>query len=111
MKNYLLPCIVFCSFIATVEAVEKTIKNATPIDLTFELSPTGMPILKLKVYKYSTRNTADVTTAPTFDSITHDALISKMSAELPHNNIAYERFTANGPMALLPNGEREFSLV
>ncbi len=41
----------------------------------------------------------------------HDALISKMSAELPHNNIAYERFTANGPMALLPNGEREFSLV
>jgi 2-octaprenyl-6-methoxyphenol hydroxylase len=41
----------------------------------------------------------------------HDALISKISAELPHNNIAYERFTANGPMALLPNGERDFSLV
>lgn len=41
----------------------------------------------------------------------HDALISKISAELPHNNIAYERFTANGPMALLPNGERNFSLV
>lgn len=41
----------------------------------------------------------------------HDALISKVCAELPHNNIAYERFTANGPMALLPNGERDFSLV
>ncbi len=45
----------------------------------------------------------------------HDALISKVRAELPHNNIAYERFTTNGPMALLPNGERqnsnEFSLV
>lgn len=41
----------------------------------------------------------------------HDALIAKISAELPHNNIAYERFTANGPMALLPNGERDFSLV
>lgn len=41
----------------------------------------------------------------------HDALISKVSAELSHNNIAYERFTANGPMALLPNGERDFSLV
>lgn len=41
----------------------------------------------------------------------HDALISKISAELPHNNIAYERFTVNGPMALLPNGERDFSLV
>lgn len=41
----------------------------------------------------------------------HDALISKISAELPHGNIAYERFTANGPMALLPNGIRDFSLV
>ena len=41
----------------------------------------------------------------------HDALISKVRAELPHNNIAYERFTPNGPMALLPNGEQDFSLV
>lgn len=41
----------------------------------------------------------------------HDALITKVRAELPHNNIAYERFTANGPMALLPNGKRDFSLV
>ena len=41
----------------------------------------------------------------------HDALVSKVSAELPHNNIAYERFTPSGPMALLPNGEAGFSLV
>lgn len=41
----------------------------------------------------------------------HDALVSKVSAQLPHNNIAYERFTPSGPMALLPNGERDFSLV
>ena len=41
----------------------------------------------------------------------HDALISKVRAELPHNNIAYERFTGNGPIALLPNGQRDFSLV
>ena len=41
----------------------------------------------------------------------HDALITKVRAELPHNNIAYERFTPNGPMALLPNGEHDFSLV
>lgn len=41
----------------------------------------------------------------------HDALISKVSAELPHNHIAYERFTPHGPIALLPNGERDFSLV
>ena len=41
----------------------------------------------------------------------HDALISKVRAELPHNNIAYERFTPQGPMALLPNGAHDFSLV
>jgi 2-octaprenyl-6-methoxyphenol hydroxylase len=40
----------------------------------------------------------------------HDALVAKVKAELPHNNIAYERFTPQGPMALLPNGD-EFSLV
>ncbi|HNV89049.1 MAG TPA: FAD-dependent oxidoreductase [Methylotenera sp.] len=41
----------------------------------------------------------------------HDALVSKVRAELPHGNIAYERFTSQGPMALLPNGARDFSLV
>ncbi|MEQ1597788.1 MAG: FAD-dependent monooxygenase [Methylotenera sp.] len=41
----------------------------------------------------------------------HDALVTKVHAELPHNNIAYERFTPQGPMALLPNGVRDFSLV
>ncbi len=45
----------------------------------------------------------------------HDALVSKVRAELPHNNIAYERFTPQGPMALLPNGQdknsHDFSLV
>ena len=41
----------------------------------------------------------------------HDALVSKVTAELPHNNIAYERFTPSGPMALLPSGEAGFSLV
>jgi 2-octaprenyl-6-methoxyphenol hydroxylase len=41
----------------------------------------------------------------------HNAIVSKVSCELPHNSIAYERFTPNGPMALLPNGERDYSLV
>ncbi len=41
----------------------------------------------------------------------HDALVSKVESELPHNNIAYERFTPMGPVALLPNGARNFSLV
>lgn len=41
----------------------------------------------------------------------HDALVSKVRSELPHNNVAYERFTSTGPMALLPNGAHDFSLV
>lgn len=41
----------------------------------------------------------------------HNALVSKVSCELSHDNVAYERFTSSGPMALLPNGERDFSLV
>ena len=42
----------------------------------------------------------------------HDALVTKVRAELPHHNVAYERFTANGPIALLPNGGAfDFSLV
>lgn len=41
----------------------------------------------------------------------HDALVSEVKAELPHDNIAYERFTSQGPMALLPNGARDYSLV
>jgi 2-octaprenyl-6-methoxyphenol hydroxylase len=41
----------------------------------------------------------------------HDALVTKVRAELAHDNIAYERFTPDGPVALLPNGPRDFSLV
>jgi 2-octaprenyl-6-methoxyphenol hydroxylase len=41
----------------------------------------------------------------------HDALVTKVQCELAHDNIAYERFTPAGPVALLPNGERDFSLV
>lgn len=40
----------------------------------------------------------------------HDALVGLVQTEQPHRNIAYERFTPHGPMALLPNGS-QFSLV
>lgn len=40
----------------------------------------------------------------------HDALVGLVQTEQPHRNIAYERFTPNGPIALLPNG-KQFSLV
>ncbi|HEU4708060.1 MAG TPA: FAD-dependent oxidoreductase [Methylophilaceae bacterium] len=40
----------------------------------------------------------------------HSALVARVTSEFPHGNIAYERFTSAGPVALLPNGA-EFSLV
>jgi 2-octaprenyl-6-methoxyphenol hydroxylase len=39
------------------------------------------------------------------------AMIARVEVELPHCNVAYERFTADGPVALLPTGERGFALV
>jgi 2-octaprenyl-6-methoxyphenol hydroxylase len=34
-----------------------------------------------------------------------EALIAKVWMERPHDGVAYERFTADGPMALLPEGD------
>ena len=46
---------------------------------------------------------------------THDygqaAVVAQIETQLPHGNIAYERFTGRGPVALLPWGERAFALV
>ncbi len=39
------------------------------------------------------------------------ALVAQVETELPHGGTAYERFTPDGPAALLPWGERAFALV
>jgi 2-octaprenyl-6-methoxyphenol hydroxylase len=41
----------------------------------------------------------------------HTALVGHVECELPHDNIAYERFTPLGPVALLPDGTSGFALV
>tara|TARA_B100000780_G_scaffold237176_1_gene178179 strand:+ start:424 stop:1581 length:1158 start_codon:yes stop_codon:yes gene_type:complete len=41
----------------------------------------------------------------------HSAIVTQVVSELPHQNIAYERFTPAGPIALLPNLKNKFSLV
>ena len=33
------------------------------------------------------------------------AVVAEVKSELPHRNLAYERFTPNGPIALLPHGD------
>ncbi len=39
------------------------------------------------------------------------AVIANVTTAKPHNNVAYERFTASGPLALLPMTEGRYSLV
>ena len=44
-------------------------------------------------------------------SFEHSALVTHVKTEVTHSNIAYERFTNMGPMALLPNLNGQYSLV
>ncbi|PWV64555.1 2-octaprenyl-6-methoxyphenyl hydroxylase [Plasticicumulans acidivorans] len=39
------------------------------------------------------------------------AIIANVTPQYPHAGVAYERFTADGPLALLPHGERRCALV
>jgi 2-octaprenyl-6-methoxyphenol hydroxylase len=39
------------------------------------------------------------------------AIVTNITPQLPHNNIAYERFTASGPLALLPMSEGRCAVV
>ncbi|WP_353572228.1 2-octaprenyl-6-methoxyphenyl hydroxylase [Candidatus Albibeggiatoa sp. nov. BB20] len=39
------------------------------------------------------------------------AIVTNISVDKPHQNIAYERFTDTGPIALLPIAEKQYSLV
>ena len=39
------------------------------------------------------------------------ALVTNIRANKPHHGTAYERFTQDGPLALLPLGERDYSVV
>jgi 2-octaprenyl-6-methoxyphenol hydroxylase len=39
------------------------------------------------------------------------ALVTTVKTAIPHNNTAYERFTASGPLALLPVGQHECAVV
>ena len=41
----------------------------------------------------------------------HSALVTHVETDIPHSNIAYERFTNTGPMALLPNRLRRWLIL
>lgn len=39
------------------------------------------------------------------------ALVTTIKTSLPHNNVAFERFTSSGPLAILPTNDEECSVV
>lgn len=39
------------------------------------------------------------------------AIVTTVASSLPHNNVAYERFTESGPLAILPINDKECSVV
>ncbi len=39
------------------------------------------------------------------------ALVTTIKSSVPHNNVAYERFTKSGPLAMLPINDQECSVV
>jgi len=43
--------------------------------------------------------------------IDHLAIVTQVYSDKPHKNIAFERFTSTGPIALLPNHQGAYSLV
>ncbi len=45
------------------------------------------------------------------DSYEQHALVCNVETRLPHGNVAYERFTPTGPLALLPLTERRSALI
>ena len=43
--------------------------------------------------------------------IDHLAIVTQVQSDKPHKNVAFERFTSSGPIALLPNHQGAYSLV
>lgn len=74
-----------------------------------------MDTLQTRLLVVSDGRDSSVREALGIDSIRREyhqtALIANVTTSEPHRNTAYERFTANGPLALLPLTEGRYSLV
>tara|TARA_B100000795_G_C22788294_1_gene435672 strand:- start:169 stop:1323 length:1155 start_codon:yes stop_codon:yes gene_type:complete len=114
-----------------ISVLQKKISNSTNINVLYEselLSFRSKDKIQSLVYKYKSKkisldcnllvladgggkeiNGVDITR--TNKSFEHSALVTHIETDIPHSNIAYERFTNMGPMALLPNLNGQYSLV
>ncbi|MSQ80670.1 MAG: 2-octaprenyl-6-methoxyphenyl hydroxylase [Candidatus Methylopumilus sp.] len=97
----------------TYEFEVSTIKNDKNKSILYGLNK-DLPIeTLLLILADGGKNTADLIQGlkRKETSYNHTALVTKVISEIPPNKVAYERFTSMGPIALLPNGPKEFSLV
>lgn len=100
---------IFCP--ATVTAVKRT-NGAVDVELSREGTTTTLSTRLIVA--------ADGADSPLreqfgIDSVVSDyqqtAIVTNITPQLPHNNIAYERFTESGPLALLPMTEQRCAVV
>ncbi|MFM9911927.1 MAG: FAD-dependent oxidoreductase [Methylophilaceae bacterium] len=94
-------------------AVSQLLPAAQSCGVAFEQDQQAQHIeTKLAVLADGGRSLNEVHNLPrTVREYEQSALVARIETELPHHNIAYERFTKQGPVALLPWGERGFTLV
>ena len=114
-----------------ISALQKEISNSTNIKVLYEsevLSFSNKEKVQSLIYKYKSKekvlncdllvladgggnNITGIDITRTNKSFEHSALVTHIETDIPHSNIAYERFTNMGPMALLPNLDGHYSLV
>lgn len=98
-----MPGIAATEAICTLESMEKTAKSAEAEEIVAEwvISAEGM--------NSHLRMLSGIETYQT--DYSQVAVIAKAEFEKPHHNVAYERFTSEGPLALLPVGSHEMAVV
>jgi len=84
-------------------------QSQVDIELNSGLSLTTKLLLGCDGVNSPCRNFANIESCSA--SYGQSALITNVSTALPHNNIAYERFTDTGPIAMLPLTNNRCSLV
>ena len=105
---------------AHLEAIEFTENNAKAsyslgTDSPVEDRKSNQHTLQSRLIVAADGGNSSVRKLMDIKAVKHDyhqtAVTANISTSLPHNNIAYERFTSQGPLAILPMLENRCSLV
>ncbi|MCN4143878.1 MAG: 2-octaprenyl-6-methoxyphenyl hydroxylase [Thiohalomonas sp.] len=99
----------FCP--ATIEQV-KTSSEQVTVNLQFEQKTKTMSAALLIIADgVNSKTRASLGVQINQQSYAQTAIIANIETEIPHQNVAYERFTDSGPLAVLPLSRNRCSLV